>query len=900
MNRGSEWNKWDLHVHTPSSIVQHYGGDRDDVWEKYIQDLEKLPLEFKVLGINDYLFLDGYARLKKEKEQNNRLQNIELLLPVIEFRIEKFAGVDFGKLQRINLHVIFSNDVTVETIQSQFLNTLEQSYQIEQTGGSWSRAITRDSVSELGEKVINSVPEEQKFKYDNPLNEGFNNLNVKEDMIFKSLEKDCFKGKFLIAIGKTEWDQLKWTDASILTKKDIINKADIVFTSSQDINSFINAKTKLTNQGVKDLLLDCSDAHRFSDDSNKDRIGKCFTWIKAMPTFEGLKQIIYEPSRVHIGENNPQCALHKLEEVQLNFDENTKWDNDKFCFSDFQGSIKFSPYLSCIIGGRGSGKSTLLNLIAEKIGKGNKNFFSKLSEKNISSKVSFVPDIIENIEYLAQNEVEEFAKDSTKFTQAIFERLDKKADNNLTLIQNKITSGLKIFDEQINRLMLHFEKTKILASKINELSKTEYLLKTFLNSEFNKNSMIMNTFIEEKSTRLKWKTNYENSLQELLNVIQKIELQVEEKDESPESWTNDNNYKKEQRNLTNELTKILRKYQDIDFPLDIKRLTDIEIEISNCKNTIDNYLQERGYSLENLNDLKNAISNKSTIESEIINLKEEINLIEKDISSFNTTNIDETINQFKFEINNEISKINQLFLNIAIQHSQNVKEIKVEFTINENIFNGVFEEFMSKLAPTQKNNATLKDYLGQISLSDTLLCDNVELFRQKIVYRKTQAYENLIEIFSIELNFIIYKLLIQKHLKDIEKYKILKVLYDNKELENSSFGQRCTAAIVILLSLGNNPIIIDEPEAHLDSSLIANYLVELIKQQKQQRQIIFATHNANFVLNADAELIIKLENIDGLSSSVFFAIEDLNHREDLLKLEGGKEAFKKREQKYNI
>ena len=77
-------------------------------------------------------------------------------------------------------------------------------------------------------------------------------------------------------------------------------------------------------------------------------------------------------------------------------------------------------------------------------------------------------------------------------------------------------------------------------------------------------------------------------------------------------------------------------------------------------------------------------------------------------------------------------------------------------------------------------------------------------------------------------------------------------------------------------------------------------MIELIKQQKNGRQIIFATHNANFVLNADAELIVKLENIDGFSTSSSFTIEDLNHREDLLKLEGGKEAFKKREQKYDI
>ena len=54
-DRGSEWRKWDLHVHTPSSICQNYGGDTDEAWERYISDLESLPQEFSVLGINDYL-----------------------------------------------------------------------------------------------------------------------------------------------------------------------------------------------------------------------------------------------------------------------------------------------------------------------------------------------------------------------------------------------------------------------------------------------------------------------------------------------------------------------------------------------------------------------------------------------------------------------------------------------------------------------------------------------------------------------------------------------------------------------------------------------------------------------------------------------------------------------------
>ena len=65
--RGSEWRKWDLHVHTPCSIKQGFGADNEDTWEKYISDLENLPAEFAVLGINDYLFIDGYEKLKKEQ-----------------------------------------------------------------------------------------------------------------------------------------------------------------------------------------------------------------------------------------------------------------------------------------------------------------------------------------------------------------------------------------------------------------------------------------------------------------------------------------------------------------------------------------------------------------------------------------------------------------------------------------------------------------------------------------------------------------------------------------------------------------------------------------------------------------------------------------------------------------
>ncbi|GAB1257844.1 hypothetical protein NBRC116494_23460 [Aurantivibrio plasticivorans] len=147
-DKGSEWRKWDLHIHTPYSIENQFGQGSDDaVWDRYIKDLESLPPDFKVLGINDYMFIDGYERLLREKTDNGRLNNIDLLLPVVEFRISMFAGVDFGSYKRINLHVVFSDLLDPGVIKSQFLNTLHQSYRLApgREGASWSGTVTRST-----------------------------------------------------------------------------------------------------------------------------------------------------------------------------------------------------------------------------------------------------------------------------------------------------------------------------------------------------------------------------------------------------------------------------------------------------------------------------------------------------------------------------------------------------------------------------------------------------------------------------------------------------------------------------------------------------------------------------------------------------------------------------------
>lgn len=365
--KGSEWRKWDLHIHTPFSMVQHYEGENENKkWEKFISDLEGLPKEFKVIGINDYLFIDGYEKTLEFKEAG-RLQNIDTILPVIEFRIKKFGG--HKAFKRINFHVIFSDSVKPEIIKQQFLNQLYGKYKLAPGHENipWGGFITKESLADLGNSIKSTVPAGTLHNYGSDITEGFNNINFDEDEIIQILNSSTryLKGNYLTAIGKTEWDEFSWGDNSIAEKKTVINNVDFVFTSSENINAFNKAKQKLTDQKVNNLLLDCSDAHRNSNSTNKDRIGKCFTWIKSDPTFEGLKQVINEPDRLFVG-GQPEL-LQRIQSSPNKFIQSVsvkRIDDSSMPEVWYQNfNIDLNPSLVAVIGNKGNGKSALTDIV---------------------------------------------------------------------------------------------------------------------------------------------------------------------------------------------------------------------------------------------------------------------------------------------------------------------------------------------------------------------------------------------------------------------------------------------------------------------------------------------------------------------------------------------------------
>jgi ABC-type lipoprotein export system ATPase subunit len=366
--RGSTWRKWDLHVHTPASLVHQYEGA--DPWPQFLDELEHLPPEFKVIGINDYIFVEGYKRILAEKA-NGRLQNIDLFLPVIELRLDKFGGSQ-NHLSRINYHIIFSNELAPELIEQQFLSALSSKYTLSpqyehfRTTGQWKALPTRESLIDLGQRIIESVPVAERQHFATPLIEGFNNLCLNLNSINEALGSHYFTKKFVTAVGKTEWADIKWNDQSIADKKNIINGAHLVFTASETAQHWEKARKSLQNGGVNAHLLDCSDAHSFqANTGRKDRLGQCLTWIKADPTFEGLLQLLIEfDERHYVGDVPPQIARVRgnptkyIKSIEIKRKTaatlGEKW---------FDNSIPLNPGLIAIIGNKGKGKSALTDII---------------------------------------------------------------------------------------------------------------------------------------------------------------------------------------------------------------------------------------------------------------------------------------------------------------------------------------------------------------------------------------------------------------------------------------------------------------------------------------------------------------------------------------------------------
>ena len=966
VNRGSEWRKWDLHVHTPLSIEQEYGGNTPENWERFISDLERLPSEIKVIGINDYIFIDGYKKVLDEK-QKGRLSNIELILPVIELRIDKFANVSENEpFKRVNFHIIFSNELTPEIIQEQFLNSLSCEYILNSDlhdKSIWNGTITIKSITDLGQKIIDSSNGKINGS---PLKIGFNSLNIPYNKLLEKLENSYLKNKFLTAVGKTEWDTMRW-DGSVADKKNVINRANFVFSASPTVELAVKARESLKSQSVNHKLLHCSDAHTFINNlqnTKEKELGHCFTWIKADPTFEGLKQIIYEyGERVRIQDEKPDFKEDKeiIDEIRF-ISPSNKFRN---------GTIYLNPNLNVIIGGKSSGKSILLYSIAKTLLADTKdkllfknNGEERYSIKSIDSGFDFeittkagfsqkISDrekddysVIPNIKYIPQNELVKLAEPELSGKGESLNKIVRhliREDYDSNEKYNDFIKNVKQYDKEREELIDNYFDT------LDNIQKLEAELKTKSNKE------VLQTNIKTNSEKVEELNKKAGLSDEQIQQYKSIQEQQQQN--------------QKRRDLLNS-----------DFSQTNAFLQELNKELSNLQERKNTFLQSihknefRGYYQDKLKFIDDSIVQLQGLISEIgiiINSEGKRifntdNIFKKELKQINyeKSNIEEELKPYQQneDIKKQIRTLEEFIendgkllseidsLNKKIEEKrQSIEEIKTKlFDLYKNSYNeyiDIVEQLKNRTIELEKDGLQIR---GVTQF-------NFPKFRREIIsfthgtYNDNDKYcildENRSRIFETNYDELISNIskmfneimTSEYRIKTISKKEAVKKLlndyfYDYWEItyKNDKLGEMSTgkASFVILmliigLSKSKSPILIDQPEDNLDNRSVTKDLVSYLKMKKIERQIILVTHNANIVVNADAENVIvanqkgqndketntpyQFDYINGAIENTFKDPEEqellksMGIREHITEiLEGGETAFKNREKKYGF
>jgi len=129
---------------------------------------------------------------------------------------------------------------------------------------------------------------------------------------------------------------------------------------------------------------------------------------------------------------------------------------------------------------------------------------------------------------------------------------------------------------------------------------------------------------------------------------------------------------------------------------------------------------------------------------------------------------------------------------------------------------------------------------------------------------------------------------------------LIEIKYKGRPIQKLSLGQRASSLLLLLLTQENTPVIMDQPEDDLDNQTIYEGLIKRIIELKSKRQIVFATHNPNIPVLGDCEQVVIFKSDNEKIKTEHGSIDRENIQKKIVEImEGGKEAFTKRQEIYN-
>jgi hypothetical protein len=346
ISRGSEWHRWDPHIHAPGTLLNDQFGSTDP-WDAYLTRIENRAPRIEAIAVTDYYLTDTYEEFLRRKA-TGRLVGVKLIFPNIELRLDVAAKSGF-----VNIHLLVSPE------DPDHLGEVKRILKRLQFGAHNDRFdCTRGELIKLGKRADPSITDDGAA-----LRYGATQFKVNFDQLRKVIhESEWAKKNILIAVAGGAGDGTSGVRqaADATVRQEIEKFAHIIFSSSPVQREFWLGQRGVTMEALRARYDGCKPCLHGSDSHNQESVGQPidnrFSWIKGALEFDALRQACIDPGgRAYVGEQPLRSAIPSQVISDIRID-NADWA--------VTPDIPLNPGLVAIIGARGSGKTALAEVIA--------------------------------------------------------------------------------------------------------------------------------------------------------------------------------------------------------------------------------------------------------------------------------------------------------------------------------------------------------------------------------------------------------------------------------------------------------------------------------------------------------------------------------------------------------
>ena len=920
--RGSEWRKWDLQVHAP--LGKLYDGyktdDGSDVLDRFCDEVENSDVQ--VFGITDYFSSGGFDTFIEQFRK--RYPNSEKSFFFnLELRLNETVN---QALEEVNVHLLF-NPASLDRV-GKFLSMLSvvktgkdeapiMCSELKTDDDFKSATVTRRSITDAFENTFGKKAERQDhfLVITAANNDGLRpeRGKMRKEGICDEIDKfsDGFFGgsqnvEYYLNVGRYEDEDLKAPEKSTV--------------SCSDSHSFEDIQNFLGKQFIKVVE---------HDGKTTEVLDKDICWIKADMTYEGLKQILYEPEsgeRVFIGPVMPDQkddykVIHKI-----------IFTDSK----DFPAEIELNGNLCSIIGSRSSGKSALLAYIAHSVdpegveeivdgpGEGEEYHWDQI---DLDYSVEWAngmsnDDSPGNVVYVPQNYLFEKSKDPNEIKEKIQPVLFKVLpdfENQYTQATIGIDGHNAQISNQVDDWFVASDEIGSIDAQLKELGDKKAI-----------EQQQKETDAKIQALREKSKLS-EEDIKRYQEISAKVSTHVNRNKEidADLGLISDASSKKDfftsaKIELTPALSSLPVKLQAIvKASLEGTQsviLEGVSKEVLTYKNSLMEEKAEKEAVIVKLEEDNKALLEKYQKNAELEGLVRALTGHTEILKKIETLETNKKMRVSELEVSGKAiidavvarkSLIEGLVTGIesADQSVLSGIEFGVEYGFDpgsvENLSQGI--NLKEKTDFVEKNALKLDD----VRKNPAKFLSDVYSGNQKIT---AHHYKKAVMTETLQLTEDIL------FTAQMEGDKI-----GGFSEPTMTPGKRALFALRLILAQSDDtwPLLIDQPEDDLDSRSIYDEVVPFLKEKKKERQIIMVSHNANMVIGSDSEQLIianrhgnDRKNEDGkqfnyLTGSLEFTQEYDKSCEDTLRaqgvsehacsiLDGGRAAFESRKNKYNI